>query len=483
MLIRRLLIQFGIVMFVFVSRMTFAQISETPKTEEDEQPASNDEQYEGSKKESDDAAEQGRADLEARIQRLEAHLEQLNDKEEEDELQNLIAEAEAEAKAPEEEDRPENREFLWGALALQKLNPEISISADMLLGVIIDGKGRFYAGVDDRSHIGIREVGLQIQHVLDPYSTFKSAINFIPEPEPEVEVEEIYITWFGIIPSLSLSVGKFRQNFGIINRWHGHDLDQTDYPMALTQVLGEGGLNQTGFVIKWFMPPLLAHANELTLEITNSDNETLFAGEFFSVPSVLAHLKNYYDVTENTYIELGLSGIWGMNNKRGYLDENDRLADEDWRQTWTAGADLTIHWSPLERAKYRSFTWRTEGYFVHKETTSFPNDIATGWAESDGDRISWGAFSYIDFRLGASWFIGVRGDMALPTVRVEDKVAWDVVPYLTFWQSEFVYLRLEYQHGDRIPSVRPDDTIELRTDDRVMLQIDFAAGPHKHDKY
>ena len=34
-------------------------------------------------------------------------------------------------------------------------------------------------------------------------------------------------------------MGKFRQNFGILNRWHEHDLDQTSYPLALTQTLGQ----------------------------------------------------------------------------------------------------------------------------------------------------------------------------------------------------------------------------------------------------
>jgi hypothetical protein len=44
-------------------------------------------------------------------------------------------------------------------------------------------------------------------------------------------------------------------------------------------------------------------------------------------------------------------------------------------------------------------------------------------------------------------------------------------------------MRLEYQHGRNIPYTRADDTMGLRTDNRVMLQIDFAAGPHKHEKY
>jgi len=423
-------------------------------------------------------------ELEDRVAAMEAQLAKGRDEKIEDDLARLVAEAEAEAKAQVEEDHPEEREFLWGALALQKLNPEISVSADFLAALIID-KGedpRFYAGPDDRSTAVIREVGLQVQHVLDPFSNFKLAVNFFLEPEPGVEVEEIYISWFGFIPSISMSVGRFRQNLGQVNRWHGHDLDQTDYPLAMTAVIGEGGVAGTGLGLKWFMPKLWASASELSVEVATGENEVLFAGEFVSVPTVLGHLKNYWDVNDNTYVELGLTGMWGMNNRRGYI-EDDRLVSEPWRRTLVAAADLTLNWTPLERAKYRSFTWRTEGYLVERELPREEEGSRLGLWDPGGERFSWGAFSYVDLKLGERWFVGVRGDIALPTVRVVDDLAWDVVPYVTFWQSEFVYVRLEYQHGASIPSEQPGDRLELRTDDRIMLQINWAAGPHKHEKY
>jgi hypothetical protein len=311
---------------------------------------------------------------------------------------------------------------------------------------------------------------------------FKAALHFAPEPHPVAHLEELYITWFGVIPSLSITIGRFRQNFGVVNRWHEHDLDQVTYPRAMELVLGDEGLNQTGFAFKWFMPPLTASANELTIEVTNGENDTLFAGAFVSVPTVLGHLKNYYDLSESTYLELGLSGMWGFNNPRGYPAYGD-LTDDPWRQTVVAGADLTIAWSPPQRAKYRSFTWRSEGYFVHKETPDDPESIAAGLAEADAERIAWGAFSYIDYQLATRWYTGVRGDVALPTVRTRDELAWGVAPYITFWQSEFVYIRLEYNHAQNLPYERPDGSLGLRTDNRIMLQVDWAAGPHKHEKY
>jgi len=421
------------------------------------------------------------AELEAlrhRVEALERELTATRDKVEESELEKIVKEAETEAKAPEEQADPSKREFLWGALALQKLNPEISVSADFTAQLVLDDEGQFYAGRDDRSSMPIRELGLHMQHVLDPYSLFKASICFIPWPDAEVELEEVYITWFGIVPSLSLTVGRFRNTFGVVNRWHEHDLDQVEYPMALELALGPGGLSGSGVSVKWFMPPLWAHANELTIEITDGENETLYAGEHFSVPTASGRLKSYYDLTESTYLELGLSGAVGVNNRRGYVPPGGgELRDEPWRRTLVFGADLTLQWSPLQRAKYRSFTWRTEWFYVNKET---PDDLI------DGVRESWGLYSYLDYQLSTRLFAGVRFDAALPTIRrpYEDRdVAWDIVPYITFWQSEFVYLRLEYRHGRNIPYQSEDGTLGRRTDNRVLLQIDFAAGPHKHEKY
>ncbi len=421
--------------------------------------------------------------LEDRIRKLEQEVDQMRNEKEEEELARLVAEADAEAKAPETESKPEERDFLWGALALQKLNPEFSVNGDFVAGLIVDRDTRFYAGDDDRGGFFLREAGLHLQHVLDPFSMFKAAICFAPEPHPVVELEEMYLTWSAIIPSFSLTVGRFRQNFGVVNRWHEHDLDHVSHPSALTLTLGEEGLNQTGFGVKWFMPPLVAHANELTIEVTNAENEELFAGEFFSVPAVMAHLKNYYDLSDSTYLELGLSGIWGVNNKRGFINDDEELDDEPWRHTVGGGVDLTLQWTPLQQAKYHSFTWRTEGFLIHKETAQDTDSIDFGLSESDGKRISWGVYSLFNYQLSTKWFIGVLGNIALPTIRIDKKLAWDVGPIITFWQSEFVYLRLEYRHGERMPFREASGDLTRRTDDRVLLQIDWAAGPHKHEKY
>ncbi len=420
-------------------------------------------------------------ELRERVRKLEERLAEVTGKLEEDELADIIreAEAEAEAEAPDEEQRPEEREFLWGALALQKLNPEISVSGDFLAGVILN-ETKFYSGPTERSGFLLRALGVHLQHQLDPYSTFKGALDIAPDFTGEgiVSLEELYVTWHGLIESTSLTVGAFRQNFGVVNRWHEHDLDQVDFPLPIRLLFGPTGLAQTGISFKWFMPPVIADANELTLEITNGQNETLFAGQYHSIPTSLAHLKNYYDLSDATYLELGLSGMVGFNNRRGFHPAPERpseLRDEPWRTTFAAGADLTVHWSPPRQARYRSLTWRTEGYYVNKQ---MPAHI------DDGVRHAWGLYSYLDYQLTAQLFAGLRGDVALPTERSEHVHAWDLVTYLTYWQSEFVFLRLQQSYGENIPYPYPEEAVPLRERDaRIIFQVNFAAGPHKHEKY
>ena len=409
--------------------------------------------------------------IEDRLKLLERDQQELGQRLDAEAAERLIQEARNEARAAAEESKPEEREFLEGGLALQKLNPELTFAGDLLAALVLDGR-KFYGGESDRSGITVRSVALHLQHVLDPYSLFKSAFHICPHHG--LHVEEVYIGWFGIIPSVSFSLGRFRQGFGVLNRWHQHDLDQTDYPLALTQVLGNEGLIGDGLMVKWLMPPLWAQVNELTLEVVNGNSEVLFSGEYYTVPSAMLHLKNYYDLTANTYLELGLTGMFGFNNRRGVPSPDGSLVDEPWRKTYVGGADLTLYWSPAAQARYHSFLWRSELFYANQEQPA---------ALTSTNRQSWGVYSYVQYQPSARWYLGVRGDVVLPTIRARDEVAWDVVPYATFWQSEFVFLRLEYRHGWEIPFVAADGALARRTDDRVLLQVSFAAGPHKHEKY
>jgi len=391
------------------------------------------------------------ADLEARLARLEAAGETPEapastqaSEQEDDELAALRASAQETAggapTAPTEEAPDVTPETVQASVAgsernLNRLNPEISMTGDMV-GFTSDR---------DREDFDAREFELNVQSALDPFSVTKWTLSF--SPEEGVDIEEGYISYTNLPGGLGLTAGKFRQNFGALNRWHLHALPQIDYPLALQTYFGDEGLAQTGLRADWLLPRPWASANEVTLELTDGESDA-FGGASFDHLVGLAHLKNYWDIGDSIYAELGLSGITGGNGSGG--------------DSRVFGGDFTFHWQPPSRAKYREVTWRTEVLRSDRD-------------DEDGiGHQAWGGYSYVESLLAQNLYAGVRYD------RVENPldpghVTWGVFPNLTWWQSEYVRLRGEYGFTK--------DDLTGDEENKFSLQITWAAGPHKHEIY
>ena len=110
--------------------------------------------------------------------------------------------------------------------------------------------------------------------------------------------EEIYFTRFSMFENVILDPGMFRQQFGVVNRWHEDALGQVQYPLALQQIFGEGGLYQTGASLEWTLPRRGQSYRGLTFQATNIENELLFDGDALGNPSLLFHYKNYQDLVQ-----------------------------------------------------------------------------------------------------------------------------------------------------------------------------------------
>ena len=385
------------------------------------------------------------------IKHLEQRISDLEKKLEQEDLKNLREEAAKTAGRPSKDE--ESKIFKGGERALQALNPEISVAMDAFGQLIFNDD---YFTEEVRSGADFRVAELQFQSTLDPFSTTKVIIEFKRE---EVEFAEAYLTWNQIINNVSLTAGKFRQQFGVVNRWHAHGLDQYDFPLALQTILGKEGLNQIGLSVEWLIPPLLADANELIIQLTNAQNDHLFAGDFYSFPSALTRLKNFYDLSPAAYLEFGITGMFGKNNNRGF-DENRVKILESTRWTKLAGFDLTFLWEPVRQAKYRSFMWRSELYYVDKE----PNITA------------YGGYTYVEYKLGLQWLAGIRFDYTQPFEQEnEDRYIYQLVPYVTWWQSPWVRLRFQVNFADG-KGINKIDSV-------ARIQITWAIGPHKHERY
>jgi hypothetical protein len=356
-------------------------------------------------------------------------------------------------------------EFVSGTRMQTELNPEISVNGDV-----------FFVGGDNlRTEMQPRHFELDFQSYLDPYTRMKVVFGYEGshsewayadhdhehengdeehdhEGEDEhggFELEEGYLSWINLPGNTALTVGKKRQQFGVLNRWHMHALPQTDFPWVLQESFGAHGLSGTGVSLEWLMPRLWADANELVVEVMNGNNEVAFAGSDWRKPTLLANLKSYWDLSANTYLQFDLTGLHGVTDHDGNLD-HDFLS-----------LDLVYDWYPLGRELYRGFQLRAM--------------LLRSWLdlEDGGSLDTWGSYLYGQYKFARRWTAGLRWDW-VEDQRQAGYEYWGMSPYLTFWQSEFVRLRGQY-------SLR-DHNI-FGTDHRYELQFTFAAGPHKHEEY
>jgi hypothetical protein len=394
----------------------------------------------------------------------------------EDDLEALRRAAEAESSREQEgEEDAEEKVFKSGNLGLQALNPEISVTGDML--------GNYQSGNDDvpTTDMVFRGLGLHLEAYLDPYSRFKAAVGFSGEG---AELEEVYFTRYGILRNVNLTLGQFRQQFGIVNRWHKHALDWFDFSLALRSIFGPGGLNQLGLTLEWSAATgSLVH--DLMVQVTDADNPRIFGGNTDNRPSILGRYLAYVDVSPSTYFQIGATGLVGWNNEWETIKDTVLTTYDDSRPAAVYGADLVVVWEPTDRMRYRNIEWRSEVYVADKEIYA-PDDSGT-------DRIRpWGFYSMVQTKLSRTIEFGVRYDYFAPAVKdyaslsagsslaplaVTESDAYRQLAgaWLTWWQSPFVKFRggYSYEGGE---GMGPD--VHL-----VTLQMVFAAGPHKHERY
>src|SRR5881409_4314603 len=221
-----------------------------------------------------------------------------------------------------------------------QLNPEISATGDV----------RAYGttpGVQ-RDNFDAREFEVGFQSPLDPYSSTKIFVSF---ENGNVSIEEGYAYWTGLPGRIRFDIGKFRQQFGELNRWHLHALPETEYPLALRAYLGEDGLAGTGISLYRAFGGLGVH--ELTAQLTRSESDRELFGSS-SRPTYLVHLLNFWQLTRSTYMQVGGTVLYGTNPDTSL-------------QSTVGGLDFRLTWRPPARALYREWTVRGKLLGLKKE--------------------------------------------------------------------------------------------------------------------
>jgi len=130
------------------------------------------------------------------------------------------------------------------------------------------------------------------------------------------------------------------------------------------------------------------------------------------------------------------------------------------------GAEFAYTWRPPARSLYRGVVVRGGVMLL--------DGLPEGGDRTAGTGSAIGAWGLSEVRVGQQWLLGGRVDWTENPLDPE-ATAWLVSPTLTWWQSEFVRLRAEYDLLGR--SALEDH------EGRLWIQVTFAMGPHKHETY
>jgi hypothetical protein len=352
--------------------------------------------------------------------------------------------------------------FYAVANRLNAFNPRITAFGDFIGRWSVGSEELVEDGhaVDDR--MSLKEVEIDIRADVDPYAK-AVLILALEEHEPdeyEVGVEEGYVTLETLPWGFHAQIGRFRVPFGRMNTLHSHDLPQTTRPYALVDLFGEHGYVEQGVIVSWLAPyiPL-----ELKAAFLNGENEGVFAGADSDDPAWLGRAEYFLQVTDNAFISLGTTFLFGKNDAPDPLTDSPSTARQD-TQVW--GADILIKW---QWNQFQSIALQGEVYTLNKElsaTHNGPRDHALG------------AYGFVQLQPFQRWYVGARYDYSDYTEGVEGADQWAVSGWLSYYTTEFLRFRVGYEHRERSTTNGGEPDL-----DTVFFQLTFVFGSHPAEPF
>jgi hypothetical protein len=207
------------------------------------------------------------------------------------------------------------------------------------------------------------------------------------------------------------------------------------------------GLFMEGISSSILVPNPWDFYQELDFEIGRSVSNASLDNGASNKLLYIAHLKNFFDLTDNSTIEVGVSGLTGSNA----LDLT----------TTMAGMDFTYKWKPVQFNTYNSFTWQTEAMLCRTDTSA-GNAVQT-----------YGGYTLFEYQLEKRTFVGARFNYSgLPGIEKSDERISSLL--LRFQPSEFQILALEFQNINRnyAPSFN-----------QIVFRAIFGIGTHAAHAY
>lgn len=344
----------------------------------------------------------------------------------------------------------------------QGMNPNISAIGTFL------GTSSSFDPLERNVNIGLEEAEFAFNAVVDPYATANFYVAAGKHSDPILspvegggdgvgsegeagglafELEEVYVTLLHLPLSTQIKAGKFRTKFGKLNETHPHAYNIIDLPLMYHYFLGGDGFVDEGVSFRWLLPNP-SFFQELTFQILNGPDENFsFTRSEGNKLLYLGHLKNFFDLSESTTLELGILGATGPNNAQG--DRTNLYA-----------ADLTLKWKPLQKNRYKSFEWTTE-ILLSKRDEVEQNISSLGW------------FSHLRYQVAKRLYVGGMAEYSeFPEFDEFNHKGYSGI--LQFYATEFQKFEIQgrYNNGNFFDSFFD-----------VFLRAVFVIGAHGAHQY
>jgi hypothetical protein len=312
-----------------------------------------------------------------------------------------------------------------------------------------------------------REVEASFFGQIDPYARAEVRIEAGQDQRGEglnVSVAEANLTLTALPYGTQLKMGLMRNRFGLLNQVHAHDSPFIDNPNVLQQFFGTDGLVEAGFEATW-VPPLPFYL-ELLGGVFNGQNDVAFGRDQISNPLVTGRVRTFLDFDEWGAIQLGSSVASGQTPQQ--------------KSSTIVGFDAKYKYTPAgwQRA---AFTLLGEYLLSFRDVVvTDPDGIdTTRQRDSQGFYVG-GELRPFNHGEMSKWLLGFRYDRTQYPAASGTEWAWQ--PFLAYYPSEFLRLRLGYKQTSRSQCCSyldfQDNGGSAKQMSEYFLQATFIMGAH-----
>jgi hypothetical protein len=323
--------------------------------------------------------------------------------------------------------------------------------------------------------VNLREIELDLRLPVDPYADAVVILAMESETPGEFEagVEEAYVNIkrlpFMESPlGLRFQVGRFRPAFGRSNLLHTHDLPQSTRSLVTGEFLGEEGFVQQGVSADFFVPMPWDENSSLTARLqVLGGGGVAFAPEPNQNLAYLANLRWFRAFGSSHSTDLGGSS---------YL----RPGRPGFPVARMHAVDFLYRWRPLRQGQWKSYLLGAEVMLADRQRPDAAEPVEVAGGLDPGailpttDR-PWGYSVFTQWQFDQRKYAGVRWDdtstLVDPTIRRRS-----LTPYVSYYFSEFLRARLNYEH-------RWSDIASENSRNSLLMELTWIFGSHPPEPF